>query len=80
MSVQWLEAGVFTRQHRSTQNIDNYCTVGRHFLYVYPLSTHMTKSFGSSPSIFAYCKWSKTGGGWTRIWRKTVLQQNVMCE
>jgi len=30
----------------------------------YMMSTHVTKSPRPSPSIFAYCKQSNTGGGW----------------
>jgi len=55
---------------------------------VYPLSTcmqpHMTRSPGSSPSIFAYYKWSNTGSGnglVTRLWhhdaRSFMLQMVI---
>jgi len=37
---------------------------------LYLMSSHMTRSPRPSSSVFAYCKWSNTGGGnslWTRI-------------
>ena len=40
--------------------------VGHYPPCVYPLyltSPHETKSLRTSPSVFAYCKWSNTGGG-----------------
>ena len=56
---------IHSTRDRSTRNGNYYCPAPFHVCLpsVYLMSPHMTKSPRPSPSVFAYCKRSNTGGG-----------------